>query len=29
MNQMLHDQIGDPTEPESQESMLERYRKEI
>ena len=29
MNQMLHDQIGDPAEPESQESMLERYRKEI
>lgn len=29
MNQMLHEQIGDVSEPESQESMLARYQKEI
>ncbi len=29
MNQMIHDQIGDSTPPESQEAMVQRYEKEL
>ena len=29
MNQMIHDQIGDSSAPESQEAMLKRYEKEL
>ena len=29
MNQMIHDQIGDSSAPESQQAMLKRYEKEL
>ena len=29
MGQMINDQIGDPTEPESHEAMLERYNRDL
>ena len=29
MGQMINDQLGDPTEPESHEAMLERYKKDL
>jgi PPOX class probable FMN-dependent enzyme len=29
MNQMIHDQIGDSSLPESQEAMVQRYQKEL
>lgn len=29
MNQMIHDQIGDSSPPESQQAMVERYKQEL